>query len=42
MSSNGTSARLRARVREALPAGLVRIAEEHAGELQPSVEVSRA
>jgi NADH-quinone oxidoreductase subunit G len=41
VSSNGTSVRLRARLSEDVRAGVVRIAEEHAGELQPSVEVSK-
>jgi NADH-quinone oxidoreductase subunit G len=41
VSSNGTSVRLRARVSEELRSGVVRIAEEHAGELQPRVEVSK-
>jgi NADH-quinone oxidoreductase subunit G len=39
--SNGTSVSLRARVSADLRAGIVRIADEHAGELQPQVEVSR-
>jgi NADH dehydrogenase/NADH:ubiquinone oxidoreductase subunit G len=41
VSSNGTSLTLRARLSNELRAGVVRIAEEHAGELQPSVEVSK-
>ena len=40
VSSNGTSVTLRARVSDELRAGVVRIAEEHAGDLQPSVELS--
>jgi NADH-quinone oxidoreductase subunit G len=39
--SNGTSVTLRARVERELRAGVVRIAEEHAGDLQPSVEVAK-
>jgi NADH-quinone oxidoreductase subunit G len=39
--SNGTSVKLRARLSRELRAGVVRIAEEHAGELQPQVELSR-
>jgi NADH dehydrogenase/NADH:ubiquinone oxidoreductase subunit G len=39
--SNGTSVALRARVTRDLRRGVVRIAEPHAGELQPSVEVAR-
>ena len=41
VSSNGTSLTLRARLSRELRAGVVRIAEEHAGELQPRVEVSK-
>jgi NADH-quinone oxidoreductase subunit G len=37
--SNGTSVTLRARLNRELRAGIVRIADDHAGELQPSVEV---
>jgi predicted molibdopterin-dependent oxidoreductase YjgC len=37
--SNGTSVTLRARLNRELRAGIVRIAEEHAGELQPNVEL---
>ena len=37
--SNGTSVTLRARISEDLRAGVVRIADEHAGDLQPSVEL---
>jgi NADH-quinone oxidoreductase subunit G len=40
--SNGTSVELRARVNAKLLEGVVRIAEEHASELHPSVEVTRA
>jgi NADH-quinone oxidoreductase subunit G len=39
--SNGTSVMLRARVEQNLRAGVVQIAEEHAGDLQPSVEVAK-
>src|SRR5207249_8779776 len=38
--SNGTSVTLRARLTLELRTGVVRIAEEHAGELQPSVELT--
>jgi NADH-quinone oxidoreductase subunit G len=41
LRSNGTSVSLRARVTNELRGGVVRIADEHAGELQPSVEVAR-
>jgi hypothetical protein len=37
--SNGTSVELRARVNRKLVEGVARVAEEHAGELHPSVEV---
>ena len=37
--SNGTSVTLRARLNRDLRAGVVRIAEEHAGDLQPTVEL---
>jgi NADH dehydrogenase/NADH:ubiquinone oxidoreductase subunit G len=40
VSSNGTSVILRARIARDLAAGTVRIAEEHAGELHPAVEVT--
>jgi NADH dehydrogenase/NADH:ubiquinone oxidoreductase subunit G len=40
VSSNGTSVRLRARVSDELRAGVVRVADEHAGDLQPTVELS--
>jgi predicted molibdopterin-dependent oxidoreductase YjgC len=39
--SNGTSVTLRARLNRELRAGIVRIADEHAGGLQPSVELSK-
>jgi NADH-quinone oxidoreductase subunit G len=39
--SDGTSVTLRARIADDLRAGVVRVAEDHAGELQPRVEVSR-
>jgi NADH-quinone oxidoreductase subunit G len=39
--SNGTSVRLRARLNSELRAGVVRIAEPHAGDLQPTVELSK-
>jgi NADH-quinone oxidoreductase subunit G len=39
VSSNGISVSLHARLSRELRAGIVRIAEEHAGELQPKVEV---
>jgi len=42
VSSNGTSVTLRARLSRDLRAGVVRVAEEHAGELQPRVEVTKA
>jgi predicted molibdopterin-dependent oxidoreductase YjgC len=38
--SNGTSVELRARVNRRLRAGTARVAEEHAGELHPTVEVT--
>ena len=40
--SNGTSVELRARVNRKLLDGVVRVADEHAGELHPSVEVVKA
>ena len=40
--SNGTSVELRARVNRKLIEGVARIADEHAGELHPSVEVVKA
>jgi NADH-quinone oxidoreductase subunit G len=40
--SNGTSVELRARVNRKLLAGVVRVADEHAGELNPTVEVVKA
>ncbi|HEX5027414.1 MAG TPA: NADH-quinone oxidoreductase subunit NuoG [Gaiellaceae bacterium] len=39
--SNGTSVELRARIDRKLIAGVVRVAEEHAGELHPAVEVTK-
>ncbi|HEY6015278.1 MAG TPA: molybdopterin dinucleotide binding domain-containing protein, partial [Gaiellaceae bacterium] len=42
VSHNGTSVELRAHLSRALPAGVVRIAREHAGELELQVEVTRA
>jgi NADH-quinone oxidoreductase subunit G len=39
--SNGTSVTLRARLNRELRAGVVRIAEEHAPDLQPQVEVAK-
>jgi NADH-quinone oxidoreductase subunit G len=41
VSSNGTSLRLRARLARDLRHGVVRIAEEHAGDLHVSVEVTK-
>jgi NADH-quinone oxidoreductase subunit G len=41
VGSNGSSRELRARLSKTLPAGTVRIAEEHAEGLQPRVEVSK-
>jgi predicted molibdopterin-dependent oxidoreductase YjgC len=41
VTSNGTSVSLRARVTKELRRGVVRVADEHAGELQPDVEISR-
>jgi NADH-quinone oxidoreductase subunit G len=38
--SNGTSVTLRARISEDVRAGVVRIADEHAADLQPTVELS--
>jgi NADH dehydrogenase/NADH:ubiquinone oxidoreductase subunit G len=40
--SNGTSQQLRARVTDALRAGVVRASAEHVEDLQPDVEVTRA
>ncbi len=40
--SNGTSVALRARVGRGLPAGTIRIADEHAGDLHRDVEVVKA
>ncbi|HSP73401.1 MAG TPA: molybdopterin dinucleotide binding domain-containing protein, partial [Gaiellaceae bacterium] len=42
VSHNGTSVELRAHLSRALPAGVVRIAREHAGELELQVEVRQA
>jgi anaerobic selenocysteine-containing dehydrogenase len=42
LRSNGTSVELRARVERALPAGVARVAAEHAGDLHPRVEVLKA
>src|SRR2546421_429740 len=39
--SNGTSVTLRARLSRELRAGVVRIAEPHAGDLQPTVELAK-
>ena len=39
--SNGTSVTLRARLNRDLSAGVVRIADEHAGDLQVSVELTK-
>ncbi|MGB8004950.1 MAG: molybdopterin dinucleotide binding domain-containing protein, partial [Gaiellaceae bacterium] len=41
LRSNGTSVTLRARLSRELRAGVVRVPEEFAGELQPNVEVSK-
>jgi predicted molibdopterin-dependent oxidoreductase YjgC len=40
--SNGTSVELRARINRKLVEGVVRVADEHAGELHPLVEVTKA
>jgi anaerobic selenocysteine-containing dehydrogenase len=40
--SNGTSVELRARVNRRLLEGVARIAEQHAGDLHPAVEVVKA
>jgi NADH-quinone oxidoreductase subunit G len=40
--SNGTSVELRARVSRRLAEGVARVAEEHAGDLHPTVEVVKA
>ncbi len=42
LRSNGTSVELRARVERRLVEGVVRVADEHAGELHPAVEVVKA
>jgi len=39
--SNGTSVELRAAINKRLKTGVVRIAEEHARDLHPTVEVSK-
>ena len=39
MRSNGTSVELRARVNRRLVGGVARVADEHAGDLHPTVEV---
>jgi NADH-quinone oxidoreductase subunit G len=41
VKSNGTSVTLRARLNRELRAGVVRIADQHAGDLQPTVELSK-
>jgi NADH dehydrogenase/NADH:ubiquinone oxidoreductase subunit G len=41
VSSNGTSMQLRARLARDVAAGTVRIAREHAGDLHPTVEVTK-
>jgi anaerobic selenocysteine-containing dehydrogenase len=41
VSHNGTSVELRAHVSRLLPEGVVRVAREHAGALEQSVEVTR-
>jgi anaerobic selenocysteine-containing dehydrogenase len=40
--SNGTSLELRARVNRKLIAGVARVAEEHSGDLHPTVEIAKA
>ena len=40
--SNGTSVELRARINRKLVEGVARVADEHAGDLHPTVEVVRA
>jgi anaerobic selenocysteine-containing dehydrogenase len=42
VSHNGTSVELRARVSRSLPEGVVRVAREHAADLEQSVAVTRA
>jgi predicted molibdopterin-dependent oxidoreductase YjgC len=42
VSSNGTSVELRARLNKRLVQGVARIADEHAGDLHPAVEVAKA
>ena len=41
VTSNGTSLSLRARLTRELRRGVVRIADEHAGDLKPSVEIAK-
>jgi NADH-quinone oxidoreductase subunit G len=41
VKSNGTSVTLRARLNRELRAGVVRIADQHAADLQPTVELSK-
>jgi len=40
--SNGTSVELRARVNRRLVEGVARVADEHAGDLHPAVDVVKA
>jgi hypothetical protein len=40
--SNGTSVELRARINRKLVEGVARVAEEHAGDLHPAVEVLKS
>ena len=42
LRSNGTSVELRARINRKLVEGVARVAEEHAGDLHPAVEVVKA
>jgi anaerobic selenocysteine-containing dehydrogenase len=42
LESNGTSVELRAKVNRKLIEGMVRVAEEHAGDLHAAVEVVKA
>jgi NADH-quinone oxidoreductase subunit G len=42
VQSNGTSVELRARVNKRLIEGVARVADEHAGDLHPAVEVARS
>jgi hypothetical protein len=41
VSSNGTSIELRTAINKRLKTGVVRIAEDHARDLHPTVEVSK-